>query len=115
MSLDEILKVKQEIMDMIYNVGFIFLATPIFLQGIRWVVSMLMYVAGFQNEVTLYFELLERLGPSVLVTRSITWSGFITMMYMAYKMMDLKDISLVSFVRVLAKVIYKSILRRFFS
>ena len=30
MSLDEILKVKQEIMDMIYNVGFIFLATSIF-------------------------------------------------------------------------------------
>jgi hypothetical protein len=35
MSLDEILKVKKEIMDMIYNVGFIFLVTPIFLQVIR--------------------------------------------------------------------------------
>jgi hypothetical protein len=30
MSLDEILKVKKEIMDMIYNVGFIFLVTPFF-------------------------------------------------------------------------------------
>jgi hypothetical protein len=50
MSLDEILKVKKEIMDMIYNVGFIFFLMPILFPII---IGMLMMLSGFDPEGSL--------------------------------------------------------------
>ena len=99
MSLEEILKVKKEIMDMIYNVGWIFLATPILIQGGHWIVGMLLIWAGVPG------RLINTFGSINTVPSSVIMSGFVTMIYMTYKMMDLKDMSLVSLVRLLVKVI----------
>ncbi len=106
MSLENILIEKEEIMDMIYNVGWILFASPVL---VPLIVGILMIVTGFEFEGSF-----NGFGAGIVAIASIQMSGFFTMIYMTYKMMDLKDISLVSFVRVLAKVIYKSILKRFF-
>ena len=97
MSLEDILKQKQEIMDMIYNVGFIFFFMPILFP---FIIGMLMMVSGFDPEESL------NVGGAV-AQGSVMWSGFVTMMYMAYKMMNIKGMSFVSFLRILAKVIFR--------
>lgn len=101
MSLEDIVKQKEEIMDMIYNVGWIFLATPVFMQAIPFIVGMLIIGTEFEEIMRLAIEVYAR-GPASVMT-----SGFLTMIYMTYKMSGQK--SFISFLRALAKLFLKRI------
>ena len=76
MSLEEILKQKKEIMNMIYNVGWIFLATPALMQAFPWIAGTLLIWAGAEGRLINVFGSIN-MGPS-----SVMMSGFVTMIYM---------------------------------
>jgi hypothetical protein len=99
MSLEDILKEKEEIMDMIYNVGWIFFASPVLMPLF---VSILMIGTGSDFEGSF-----PGFGAGIVAIGSIQMSGFFTMIYMTYKMMNIKEISFVSLLRILAKIFLK--------
>ena len=99
MSLEDILKEKEEIMDMIYNVGWILFASPILIPVF---VGILMIVTGIDFDGSF-----AGFGAGIVAIGSIQMSGFFTMIYMTYKMMNIKEISFVQLLRILAKIFFK--------